>query len=141
MSAQMFEVSLLGVTVVRLETDAWSTVKQPKQRKHVPTNHRPSQRSITVRCCPPAVMLMQESPSHKQLALRSMMQLTLHATRRTPHGASRLVQPMSAWWGRSVPALKGCEGLRVSSYGSGHAWHEYTPPSWLVQCRPTSRNS
>ena len=25
------------------------------------------------------------------------MQLTLHATRRTPHGASRLVQAMSAW--------------------------------------------
>ena len=26
------------------------------------------------------------------------MQFTLHATRRTPHGASRLVQAMSAWW-------------------------------------------
>ena len=25
------------------------------------------------------------------------MQLTLHATRRTPHGASRLVQAMSVW--------------------------------------------
>ena len=30
-------------------------------------------------------------------AVLSRMQLTLHATRRTPHGASRLVQAMSAW--------------------------------------------
>ena len=30
-------------------------------------------------------------------AIRSKMQLTLHATRPTPHGASRLMQAMSAW--------------------------------------------
>ena len=38
---------------------------------------------------------MQEYPPHK--AVRSGMQLTLLATRRTPHGASRLVQAMPAW--------------------------------------------
>ena len=39
---------------------------------------------------------MQESPRHKRF-LVGCMQLTLHATRRTPHGASRLVLAMSAW--------------------------------------------
>ena len=42
-----------------------------------------------------AVIHMQESPS--QQAVLSRMQLTLHASRRTPHGASRLVLAMSAW--------------------------------------------
>ena len=47
-------------------------------------------------------------------AVLTKMQLTLHATRRTPHGASRLVQAMSAW---SVKTLRGpsrqCRDARV----------------------------
>ena len=58
------------------------------------------------------------------------MQSTLHTTRPTPHGASRLVQATFASRvgenpACSVPAMQGCEGLR--SYDCGHAWHEYTP--------------
>ena len=48
----------------------------------------------------------RKSASH---AVLSRMQLTLHATRPTPHGASRLVQAMSAWSVKTrrapVPAL------------------------------------
>ena len=42
-----------------------------------------------------AVIHMQENPPHK--AVLSRTELILHATRATPHGASRLVQTMSAW--------------------------------------------
>ena len=45
----------------------------------------------SVRCCHPYA---RKSASK---AVLSRKQLTL-ATRRTPHGASRLVQAMSAWW-------------------------------------------
>ena len=48
-----------------------------------------------------AVIHMQESahkvPQSASQAALSRMQLTLHATRRTPRGASRLMQPISAW--------------------------------------------
>ena len=46
-------------------------------------------------------------------AILSKMQLTLHATRRTPHGASRLVQAMSASSvkTRHAPALSRCESV------------------------------
>ena len=36
-------------------------------------------------------------PTSVLRAVLGRMQLTFHATRRTPHGASRLVQAMSAW--------------------------------------------
>ena len=53
----------------------------------------------------------------------SRMQLTLHATRRAPHGASRLGASNVCLVGEnptcSVPALSGCEGLW--SYDYGHA--------------------
>ena len=46
-------------------------------------------------------------------ALLTRMQLTLHATRRTPHGASRLVRATSAWSVKArhapVPALYRCK--------------------------------
>ena len=46
------------------------------------------------------------------------MQLTLHATRRTPHGASRLVQAMSAWLVKIRRAPSGIVGMRgFNSYG------------------------
>ena len=41
------------------------------------------------------VIRMQENPPHDQFL--SGMQLTRRATRRKPHGASRLVLAMSAW--------------------------------------------
>ena len=48
-----------------------------------------------------AVIHKQESrhkvPNSVLRAVLGRMQFTLHATRRTPHGASRLVQAMSAW--------------------------------------------
>ena len=36
-------------------------------------------------------------PKYVLRAVLGRMQFALHATRRTPHGASRLVQAMSAW--------------------------------------------
>ena len=48
-----------------------------------------------------AVIHMKENthkvPKSASQAVLSRMLLTLHATRRTPHGDSRLVQAMSAW--------------------------------------------
>ena len=57
-------------------------------------------------------------------AVVGKMQLTLHGTRRTPNGAFRLVQEMSAWLlgespTRSVPVLQACEGSMAT------AMHEY----------------
>ena len=50
----------------------------------------PATRLIFMNTLPP----LRKSASQVVL---SRMQLTLHATRRTPHGASRLVRAMSAW--------------------------------------------
>ena len=59
------------------------------------------------------------------------MQLTLHATRRIPHGASRLVIAMSAWSveTRRAPS-RHCRVARVYDHTTT-AMHddEYTPPS------------
>ena len=85
-SAHMFEVSLFGVgTVLRLERDALSMVKRLSQ--------------ATSQYGPPA-----------SRAVLGRMQLTLHATRGTPHGASRLVQATNVCLAGenptcSVPAL------------------------------------
>ena len=64
-------------------------------------------------------------------AVLGRMQFTLHATRRTLDGASRLVQVSNVCLVRenltcSVPASSGCEGQR--SYDYGHAQTEYTAP-------------
>ena len=63
-------------------------------------------------------------------AVLSRMQLTLHATRRTPHGASRLVLAMSPWSveTRRAPS-RHCRDARV--YGpttTAMLDDEYTPP-------------
>ena len=52
------------------------------------------------------------------------MQVTLHATRRTPHGASRLVQAVSAWLveTRRAPSWHS----RDARVHYGHAQTEYT---------------
>ena len=65
------------------------------------------------------------------------MQLTLHATRRTPDGASRLVQVISAWFvnTRHAPS-KHCKGAGVHGH-TATAMHdnEYTPPHGVtVRC-------
>ena len=72
-------------------------------------------------------------------AVRSRMQLALHATHRTSHGASRLVQAMSTWSARTRRApSRQCRGARVYGHTttamhdmkwphrktSGHARHE-----------------
>ena len=44
----------------------------------------------------------------------SRMQLTLHATRRTPHGSSRLLHAMSAWSLKPDVLRPGIEGMRGS---------------------------
>ena len=56
------------------------------------------------------------------------MQLTLHATRPTPHGASRLVQATCAWSVKPGALDPGIVGMRGSivTHDYGHAWHEYT---------------
>ena len=58
------------------------------------------------------------------------MQLTLLATRRTPHGASRLVLAMSAWSVkiRRAPS-RHCRDARVHAWHDyGHAWHHGSAP-------------
>ena len=66
-------------------------------------------------------VLVLASPA--SIAVLSRRQLTLHATLRKPHGASRLVLAMSAWSvkTRRAPSrhCKECEGLW--SYDYGHA--------------------
>ena len=47
-------------------------------------------------------------------AVLSRMQLTLHATRRTPHDASRLVQALSAWSMKTRVLCPGIVGMRGS---------------------------
>ena len=93
----MFEVSLFGVgTVLRLERDALSMVKRLSQ--------------ATSQYGPPA-----------SRAVLGRMQLTLHATRRIPHGASRLVQAVYAI--RRSPS-RHCGDARV--------YDHTTPPLSLI---------
>ena len=48
-------------------------------------------------------------------AVLGRTQLALHATRRTPHGASRLVQALFAWLVKKPDVLRpGIEGMRGS---------------------------
>ena len=50
-------------------------------------------------------------------AVLGKMQLTLHATRQTPHGALRLVHAMSAWSVKTRRALsRHCRDVRVYGY-------------------------
>ena len=75
-------------------------------------------------------------------AVLSWMQLTLHATRRTPHGASRLVLAMYAWLVTTGRAPSGhCRDAWVYGHTTT-AMHdnEYTPhhvwdSSFEVACR------
>ena len=67
--------------------------------------------------------------SASQIVVLSRMQSALHATRRTPHGASRLVLAMSSW---SVKTRRAPSGHCKDAKTYGHtptATHdnEYTP--------------
>ena len=78
-----------------------------------------------------AVIQMRQKPA-SPAALSSRMQLTLHATSPTPHGASRLAegawrkeQAMSAWSGKKTgvlrPGIVGMRGVYGHTYVYGHA--------------------
>ena len=58
------------------------------------------------------------------------MQLTLHATRGTPHGASRLVLAMSAWSAktRRTPSRHGTDARVYCHTTAAMQYNEYTPP-------------
>ena len=81
------------------------------QRHH--THHPPA--------IPPAVLR----------AVFRRMQSTLHATRRTPpHGASRLVQAMSAWWVKTQRApSRHSRDARVYGHTTTAMHKLSTPPS------------
>ena len=71
----------------------------------------------------------------------SRMQLTLHATRPTPHGASHLVQAMSVWSVKTGGApSRHCRDARVYGHTTS-AMHDISSPPpppqkrFLVGCR------
>ena len=76
-----------------------------------------------------AVIHMQESSLHKRF-LVGLMQLTLHATRRTPHGVARLVLAMSAWSVKTRRApSRHCRDARVYGHATTAMHHnEYPHP-------------
>ena len=64
----------------------------------------------------------------------AMMHFTPHATRRAPHGASRLVQAMSAWLTKPDVLRPGIVGLRGSMVTPpGPCTTEHTPPPTIQQ--------
>ena len=77
-------------------------------------------------------------------AVLAKMQFTLHATRRTPHGASRLGQAMSAWF---VKTRRAPSRHRRDARVHGHtttAMHEYRvhpppPPALPPACVPHNK--
>ena len=79
-----------------------------------------------------AVIHKQERPPHMRF-LRSRMQLTLHATHRTPHGASRLAQAMPAWSMKYQRApSRHCSDVRVYGHTTSAMHDTSIPPSfWL----------
>ena len=66
--------------------------------------------------------------------------VTLHATRRTPHGTSRFLRAMSAWLVKTRRApSRHCRNARVYRH-TPTAMHEMSsppppPPAWLVNTR------
>ena len=91
--------------------------------------HRKANQSIR-RCHPQA----KKSASQ---AVLSRMQLTLHATRRTPHGAPCLVLAMSTWPVKSRRALsRHCRDVRVYGHTTMAMYDMSTPPRrvMIVSC-------
>ena len=76
-------------------------------------------------------------------AVLSRMQVTLHATRPTPHGASRLVQEMFAWSVKTRRApSRHCSNARVYGHTTTamHASFTRAPPP-LPYAWPQHRNT
>ena len=75
-----------------------------------------------------AVIHLQESPPQRRFLVR--MQLTLHATRPTPHGgALRLVQAMSAWSVKTQRApFRRCMDARVYGHTTTAIHDKNNPP-------------
>ena len=72
---------------------------------------------------------MQESPRHKRPSRR--VQLTLHATRPSPHGASRLVQQAMSVWSvktRRTPSRR-CRDARIYGHATTAMHDMRAPPS------------
>ena len=125
MSAQLLAVSQLEVgTVVRLDRDAWSMVN-----KWI----RPLLQFIGR--CPPYA---RKSASKTVL---NRMQFTLHATRPTPHGASRLVLAMSARSAKTRRApSQHCRDARVYVQTTTAMHDNAYPPSCLLYTSPSPRD-
>ena len=72
--------------------------------------------------------------SASQAVLRKVL-LTLHATRRTPHGASRLVDAMIAWSvkTRPAPSLIRTDAGVYGHMTTGMHDNEYAPPQNCAQ--------
>ena len=72
------------------------------------------------------------NPRHKGFSVISRTQVTLHATHRPPHGASRLEQAMSAWSVETRRALlRHCSRARAYDHATA-AMHDMStspPPS------------
>ena len=72
------------------------------------------------------------NPPHKRFLALGRVQLTLHATRRIPHGASRLVQAMPVWWAKSRRAPpRHCRNVRGCG-GTTTAMHDMSTPRYKV---------
>ena len=105
---------------------------------HIDESHRRGQRSLPP---PPrprmAVTRKQESgrkvPKSVLRAVLGRMQFTLHASRRTPHGASRLVQAMSPWLvqTRRAPS-RHSRDARVYGHTTTAMHHLGTPPHTMA---------
>ena len=63
------------------------------------------------------------------LAVFGRMQFTLHATRRTPHGASRLGQAMSAWLKTRRAPSRHSRDARVYGHTTAAMHKLSTPPT------------
>ena len=75
-------------------------------------------------------------------AVLERMQFTLHATRRTPHGASRLVQAMSVWLVKSRRApSRHSRDARVYGHTTTAMHKLSTPPPPLQNQRCTLTNA
>ena len=75
-------------------------------------------------------------------AVLSRMQLTLHATHRTPHGASRLVLAMSAWSVKTQRAQSlHCRDARVYRHTTTAMHENEYPPSPIPYRLPHNRKN
>ena len=86
-----------------------------------------------------AVIHMQERPASK--AVLCWMQLTLHAARPTPHGASRLVEAMPVWSVKTRRApSRHCRDARIYDHITT-AMHDMNTPPYIGHHRSVHHQS